>query len=181
MASCEATRQRHWVCARAVSAWQTPWLSPSPLVKTPHKTQLIGSVYRTFLLAKLSNFVTRKGPSTRVIDVTSFVKTCQQEKKEESHQLHFQLSNVDSGQKFKNLSSSHEAQKKRGCRYAAIAVNLLKHDIYWDPVEVELRTMNPTVELVLKHRKANMRKSEFLMLEALKSAPHLNDSFSVPP
>ena len=36
--------------------------------------------------------------------------------------------------------------------------------------------MNPTVELVLKHKKANMRKSEFLMLEALKSAPHLNDS-----
>ena len=36
--------------------------------------------------------------------------------------------------------------------------------------------MNPTVELVLKHKKANMRKSEFLMLEALKSAPHLNDN-----
>jgi len=42
-------------------------------------------------------------------------------------------------------------------------------------VEVELRTMNHTVELVLKHKKANRRKSEFLMLEALKSAPHLND------
>jgi hypothetical protein len=26
--------------------------------------------------------------------------------------------------------------------------------------------MNPTVELVLKHKKANMRKSDFLMLEA---------------
>jgi uncharacterized membrane protein SirB2 len=36
--------------------------------------------------------------------------------------------------------------------------------------------MNPTVELVLKHKKANMRKSEFLMLEALKSAPHLNNT-----
>ena len=35
--------------------------------------------------------------------------------------------------------------------------------------------MNPTVELVLKHKKANMRKSDFLMLEALKCAPHLND------
>jgi hypothetical protein len=39
-------------------------------------------------------------------------------------------------------------------------------------VEVELRTMNPTVELVFKHKKANMRKSEFLMLEALKSRRH---------
>jgi hypothetical protein len=37
--------------------------------------------------------------------------------------------------------------------------------------------MNPTVELVLKHKKANLRKSEFLMLEALKSAPHLNDKY----
>jgi hypothetical protein len=31
------------------------------------------------------------------------------------------------------------------------------------------------MELVLKHKKVNMRKSEFLMLEALKSAPHLNN------
>ena len=36
--------------------------------------------------------------------------------------------------------------------------------------------MNPTVELVLKHKKVNMRKSDFLLLEALKSAPHLNDT-----
>ncbi len=28
----------------------------------------------------------------------------------------------------------------------------------------------------IKHKKVNMRKSEFLMLEALKSAPHLNDT-----
>ncbi len=39
--------------------------------------------------------------------------------------------------------------------------------------------MNPTVELVLKHKKANMRKSEFLMLEALNSAPHLNDTLEL--
>jgi len=54
-----------------------------------HKTQLLASVYCTFYLAKLLIFVTRKGPSTHVIDATSFVKTCQQEKKGGSHQLHF--------------------------------------------------------------------------------------------
>ena len=48
-------------------------------------------------------------------------------------------------------------------------------------MEVELRTMNPKVELVLKHKKANMRKSEFLMLEALKSVPHLNDGSDCSP
>ena len=35
--------------------------------------------------------------------------------------------------------------------------------------------MIPMVELVLKHKKANMRKSDFSMFEALKSAPHLKD------
>jgi hypothetical protein len=43
------------------------------LVKTQHKTQLLASVYRTFYLAKLLIFVTRKGPNTHVIDATSFV------------------------------------------------------------------------------------------------------------
>jgi hypothetical protein len=54
-----------------------------------HKTQLLASVYRTFYLAKVVTFETRKGPSTHVIDAMSFVKMCQQEKKGGSHQLHF--------------------------------------------------------------------------------------------
>ncbi len=37
------------------------------------KTQLLASNYRTFLLANLSNFVTQKGPSTHIIDATSFI------------------------------------------------------------------------------------------------------------
>jgi hypothetical protein len=58
-------------------------------VAVVHKTQLLASVYRTFYLAKVVTFETRKGPSTHVIDATSFVKTCQQEKKGGSHQPHF--------------------------------------------------------------------------------------------
>ena len=54
-----------------------------------HKTQLLASVYRTFYLAKVVTFETRNGPSTHVIDGTSFVETCQQEKKGGSHQPHF--------------------------------------------------------------------------------------------
>jgi len=65
-------------------AWRTPWLSPSPLVKTQHKTQLLASVYRTFLLAKLLIFVIQKGPSTHIIDATSFVKRVSKRKKEEA-------------------------------------------------------------------------------------------------
>ena len=60
-ASCEATGRPHWACARAVSARGTPWSLSSSSCENTHKTQLLASVYRTFLLAKLSNFVTRKG------------------------------------------------------------------------------------------------------------------------
>jgi hypothetical protein len=42
-------------------------------VQNINKTQLLASNYRTFLLAELSIFVTQKGPSTHVIDATSFV------------------------------------------------------------------------------------------------------------
>jgi hypothetical protein len=38
-----------------------------------NKTQFLASDYRTFLLAELNIFVTRKGHSTHVIDATSFV------------------------------------------------------------------------------------------------------------
>ncbi len=42
-------------------------------VQNTNKTQLLASNYCTFLLAELSIFTTRKGPSTHVIDATSFV------------------------------------------------------------------------------------------------------------
>jgi hypothetical protein len=58
-------------------------------VDVVHKTQLLASVYRTFYLAKVVTFETQNGPTTHVIDATSFVKTSQQEKKGGSHQLHF--------------------------------------------------------------------------------------------
>ncbi len=74
LASCEATTCCHRACARAVSARRTPWSSPSLSCENTHKTQLLASVYCTFLLAKLSNFVTRKGPPTQLIEATSFAK-----------------------------------------------------------------------------------------------------------
>jgi hypothetical protein len=42
-------------------------------VQNTNKTQLLASDYPTFLLAKLYIFATRKGPSTHVINATSFV------------------------------------------------------------------------------------------------------------
>jgi hypothetical protein len=60
------------VCSRRIGPADAMVIAVA-VVKTQHKTQLLASVYGTFLLAKLSNFVTRKGPSTHVIDVTSFV------------------------------------------------------------------------------------------------------------
>ncbi len=98
-------------CSRAVSARWTLWSSPSWLFETQNKTQLLASIYCTFYLAKVVTFETRNRPSTHVIDPTSFVKTCQQEKKEGSHQLHFSNKHRQ-GTKFENLLRSYEAQKK---------------------------------------------------------------------
>ena len=72
VASCEATRCRHRACARAVSARRTPWSSSLPSCQNTNKTQLLASDYCTFLLAELNICVTRKGPSTHVIDAPSF-------------------------------------------------------------------------------------------------------------
>ena len=52
-------------------------------VAVVHKTQLLASVYHTFYLAKVVTFETRKGPSTHVIDVTSFVYIANNSKKAE--------------------------------------------------------------------------------------------------
>ncbi len=42
-------------------------------VQNTNKTQRLASNYCTFLLAKLLIFVTRRRPSTHIIDATSFV------------------------------------------------------------------------------------------------------------
>ena len=76
VASCKATRCHHRV-ARAISARQMPWSLPSPSCQNTNKTQLLASDYRTFLLAELNIFVIQKGPSTHVINVTSFVTMCE--------------------------------------------------------------------------------------------------------
>ena len=40
-----------------------------------NKTKLLANNYCTFLLAELKIFVTQKGPSTHIIDATSFITT----------------------------------------------------------------------------------------------------------
>ena len=73
MASCEATRCHHLACACAILARRTPWSSPLPSCQNTDKTQPLASNYCTFLLGELSIFVTQRGPSTHVINATSFV------------------------------------------------------------------------------------------------------------
>ena len=59
VASCEATRCRHWACACAVLARRTPWSSPSPSCENTNKTQLLAINYRTFLLTNRVIFGTQ--------------------------------------------------------------------------------------------------------------------------
>ena len=74
VASCEAPKRRHRASARAVLARRTPWSSSSSS-RRKHKTQLLlASAYRTFLLVIRENFIPQNGPSTQLINATSFVK-----------------------------------------------------------------------------------------------------------
>ena len=75
VASCEAPKRRHRASARAVLARRTPWSLMRPRKKTQNTTRLLASAYRTFLLVIRENFVPQNGPSTQLIDATSFVKT----------------------------------------------------------------------------------------------------------
>jgi hypothetical protein len=58
---CEATRCRHWACARAISARRKPWSSPSPSCQNTNKTQLLASDYCTFFTSKVIYFCNPKG------------------------------------------------------------------------------------------------------------------------
>jgi len=125
VASCEATICHHRACARAVSARRTPWSSSSLSCETQHKTQLLASVYRTFYLAKLLIFLTRKGPSTHVIDATSFVYVSAREK-ERKPSATFLAINVDSGQELTEKLRIHVARFLSGLTYyETIAVKTL--------------------------------------------------------
>ena len=57
------------VCSRRIGPADATVIA----VAVVSKKQLLASNYRTFLLANLSICVTQKGPSTHVIDATSFV------------------------------------------------------------------------------------------------------------
>ena len=60
------------VCLRRIGPADAMVIAVAVMSKRK-QTQLLASNYRTFLLAELLIFVTPKGPSTHVIDVTIFV------------------------------------------------------------------------------------------------------------
>jgi hypothetical protein len=60
------------VCSRRIGPADAMVIAVAVGLNT-HKTQLLASVYCTFYLAKLLILVTQRGPSTHVIDATSFV------------------------------------------------------------------------------------------------------------
>ena len=61
-------------CHAAGAIRRTPWSSTRPRKKTQNTTRLLASAYHTFLLTKSENFIPQNGPSTQLIDATSFVK-----------------------------------------------------------------------------------------------------------
>jgi hypothetical protein len=78
VASCKATRCRHWASACAVSPRRPP---RSTISKKTNKTQFLPIFCTVDLQKKLNNFETHRGPFTHVLGATSLnpnpYATCQ--------------------------------------------------------------------------------------------------------
>jgi hypothetical protein len=74
-ASLEANGCRHRVSARIASPRRLPWSTISNKnTQNTNKTQRLASNYSTFQALVISeNFMPQNGPSTQLIDATSFV------------------------------------------------------------------------------------------------------------
>jgi hypothetical protein len=70
VASCKATRCRHWASAHAVLPRRTPWSTILKRKKKKTKTQLLSSFLTVDQCKKVSIFKTQ-GPSTNVATATS--------------------------------------------------------------------------------------------------------------
>ena len=74
-ASLKATGCRHWSSACTALPWRPPWTTNlNETHKTLTKLQLSSSNYGTFrLLVVCENFNPQNGPSTQLINATSFI------------------------------------------------------------------------------------------------------------
>ncbi len=114
VASCKATRFGHWASACTVLPRRPPWLTIWNETKNTNTTQLSLSFLTVDRRKKAKQFWNPK----RTLYSRHW---CNKLRTNEKHhysswraQLHFELSNVVSGQKFKKLLSLNEAQKTCG-------------------------------------------------------------------
>jgi hypothetical protein len=77
-ASLEATGCRHWVSACTVLLQRPPWLMNTwKKTQNTNKNPFLASNYGTNQsLVVYENFIPQKGPSTQLVDATSYVKMC---------------------------------------------------------------------------------------------------------
>ncbi len=118
VAPCEATRCRHWVSAHAVLPRRPPWSTISNGTKNTNKKQLLPSFLMVDQRKKAEQFWDPKR--------TLYSRhQCNKLRTNRKHhylswraQLHFELSNVVNGQKFKKLLTLNKAQENLWAIYA---------------------------------------------------------------
>ncbi len=122
VASCKATRCCHRVSARAVLPRQPPfWMKP----KNTNKTQLLPSFLTVDWRKKAKQFWDPKWTLYSHHQWDKLRTNVKPNYLSWRAQLHFELSNVVNGQKFKKLLTLYKAQENLWAKYGPIAVKLL--------------------------------------------------------
>ena len=125
VASCEATRCRHWASARAVLPRRPPWsMISNEKTLTKHSFYLVFS-WQTDA-KKLSNIETRQGPSTHVLSATSSDPNpyaTSQQVEDISYILSYQTQQMDKNPKVIKLERSPRKPVAHICASSGYPVN----------------------------------------------------------
>ncbi len=127
VASCKATRCRHWASAHTVSSRQLPWLTILNETKNTNKTQLLPSFLMVDRRKIAKQFWDPKWTLYSHHQCNKLHTNVKHHYSRWRAQLHFELSNVVNGQKFEKLLTLNEAPKNLWAKYGPIAVKLLNN------------------------------------------------------
>ncbi len=123
--SCEDTRCHHWASAHAVLPRQPPWSTILNETQNTNKTQLLPSFLTLDRRKKAKQFWDPKQTLYSAHWCKKLHTNVKHYYSSWRAQLHFELSNVVNGQKFKKLLALNEALKNLWAHYGPIVVKLL--------------------------------------------------------
>ncbi len=123
VASCKATRCHHRASANTVSPWRLPWPTIWMKQKNTNKTQLLPSFLVVDQHQKAKQFWDLKQTLYSRHQCNKLHTNVKHHYLSWRAKLHFELSNIINGQKFKKLLTLNKAKKNLWAKYSPIVVS----------------------------------------------------------